>query len=149
MYTLKRTNSTDLDFQILVNQLDQYLAIVNGDKNDFFVQYNKIDLIKYVLVAYEGNDAVGCGAMKEFAENTMEIKRMYVPLEKRGKGIAKSILNELQKWAQEMGYKKCILETGDKMQDAIGLYQKSDFNRIPNYGPYSNNETSICFEKEI
>lgn len=35
MYTLKRTNSTDLDFQKLVNQLDQYLAIVNGDKNDF------------------------------------------------------------------------------------------------------------------
>lgn len=58
-----------------------------------------------MLVAYEGNDAVGCGAMKEFPENTMEIKRMYVPLEKRGKGIAKSILNELQKWAQEMGYK--------------------------------------------
>jgi len=149
MYTLKRTNSADLDFQKLVHELDQYLAIINGNKNDFFVQHNKLDLITHVLVAYEGSEAVGCGAMKDFTENTIEIKRMYVPIEKRCKGIAKFILDELQKWAQELGYKKCILETGDKMDDAIALYQKNNFNRIPNYGPYVNNESSICFEKNI
>ena len=58
--------------------------------------------------------------MKKHQDDVMEIKRMFVPAEKRGNGIAGRILSELQLWAKELGYKKCILETGDKMTEAIG-----------------------------
>lgn len=150
MHTIERTNSDNVDFQNLVLELDKDLAIKNGDTNEFFVQYNKIDLIKNVVVAYDANGiAVGCGAMKEYEEGIMEIKRMFVPVEKRGSGIAGIILSELQLWAKELGYKKCILETGDKMIEAIGLYKKNDFQIIPNYGQYADVESSICFEKKI
>lgn len=149
MYILKKTNSENIDFQKLVAELDHDLAIKNGDTNDFFAQYNKIDLIQNVIVAYESDKAVGCGAMKEYEDGIMEIKRMFVPIDQRGKGIAGEILTELQVWAKELGYKKCILETGDKMIEAIGLYKKHHFKIIPNYGPYANIENSICFEKEI
>lgn len=150
MPTIERTNSDNVDFQNLVLELDKDLAIKNGDTNEFFAQYNKIDLIKNVVVAYEANGiAVGCGAMKEYEEGIMEIKRMFVPVEKRGSGIAGIILSELQLWAKELGYKKCILETGDKMIEAIGLYKKNDFQIIPNYGQYADVESSICFEKKI
>lgn len=149
MYSFKRTNSDNLDFQKLVLELDKDLAIRNGDTNDFFAQYNKIDLIKHVVIAYEEGQAVGCGAMKEFEGTAMELKRMFVPLNKRGKGIARGVLEELQNWAKELGYKKCVLETGDKMPEAISLYIKSGFKIIPNYGQYTNIKSSICFEKEI
>jgi|SRR5690606_6177154 len=149
MYTIKRTNSENLDFQKLVFELDKDLAIKNGETNDFFAQYNKIDLIKNVVVIYEFDQAVGCGAMKEYEDCIMEIKRMFVPTEKRGNGIAGKILTELQIWAKELGYKKCILETGDKMIEAISLYKKNNFEITPNYGQYANIESSICFEKEI
>lgn len=149
MYIIKRTNSDNLDFQKLVFELDKDLAIKNGETNDFFAQYNKIDLIKNVVVAYEADQPVGCGAMKEYEEGIMEIKRMFVPIEKRGKGIAGRILAELQVWAKELGYKKCVLETGEKMIEAIGLYKKSHFKIIPNYGQYTDIASSICFEKEI
>ena len=149
MYSFKRTNSDNLDFQKLVIELDKDLAIRNGDTNAFFAQYNKIDLIKHVVVAYEEEHAVGCGAMKEFEGTAMEFKRMFVPLNKRGKGIARGVLEELQNWAKELGYKKCVLETGDKMPEAISLYIKSGFQIIPNYGQYINIKSSICFEKEI
>jgi N-acetylglutamate synthase-like GNAT family acetyltransferase len=149
MCTIKRTNSDNLDFQALILELDKDLAIKNGEKNDFFAQYNKIDLIQNVVVAYEGDKAVGCGAMKKYENGVMEIKRMFVPIEKRGKGIAGKILTELQVWAKELGYRKCVLETGDKMIEAIGLYNKSNFKIIPNYGQYANIKSSICFEKEI
>ena len=144
MCTIKRTNSDNLDFQALILELDKDLAIKNGEKNDFFAQYNKIDLIQNVVIAYEGDKAVGCGAMKKYENGVMEIKRMFVPIEKRGKGIAGKILTELQVWAKELGYRKCVLETGDKMIEAIGLYNKSNFKIIPNYGQYANIKSSIC-----
>lgn len=150
MYIIERTNSDNLDFQNLVVALDKNLAHKNGDTNDFFAQYNKIDQIKNVVIAYDTNGtAVGCGAMKKYEDGIMEIKRMFVPAEKRGNGIAGRILSELQFWAKELGYKRCILETGDKMIEAIGLYKKNNFLVIPNYGQYANVESSICFGKEI
>jgi Acetyltransferase (GNAT) family. len=149
MYTLKRTNSDNQDFQKLVFELDKDLAIKNGATNNFFSQYNKIDLIQHVVVAYKAGAAAGCGAIKEYESGVMEVKRMFVLPGMRGKGIAGKILAELQVWTKELGYSKCILETGDKMIEAIGLYKKNNFRIIPNYGPYADIESSICFEKDI
>ena len=149
MLTLIRTNSENKNFQNLVLELDKDLAKKNGDTNDFFAHYNKTDLIKNVVVALNDYLPVGCGAMKEFDNSTMEIKRMYVTIEMRGKGVAVAVLNDLESWAKELGYKKCVLETGDKMLEAIGLYKKSGYKIIKNYGQYENIESSICFEKEL
>jgi putative acetyltransferase len=146
---LVRTNSENKDFQKLVIALDHDLAIRNGDANDFFTQFNKIDLLHHVVVYYLENQPVGCGAVKEFNNSTMEIKRMYVQIEFRGKGVAVAVLQELENWARELGYTYCVLETGNKMPEAIGLYKKSGYRIIPNYGPYENIESSICFEKEL
>lgn len=149
MYIIKRTDCNNLDFQNLVAELDKDLEFKNGEKNNFFAEFNKTDLIRNVIVAYDNDIAVGCGAIKEYENGIMEIKRMFVSIDKRGNGIAGNILNELQLWAKEMGYKKCVLETGDKMIEAIALYKKHNFKVIPNYGPYVNVENSICFEKSL
>ena len=149
MYILKRTNSDDSDFQKLVVELDKDLAIRDGDDHAFYDQFNKIDAIKYVIVIYEDEVAVGCGAIKEYEAGVMEVKRMYVPLEKRGKGIASLILQELEKWAKELGCQKCILETGIKQPEAISLYKKNNYTITSNYGQYAGVETSICFEKIV
>lgn len=147
MYKIKRTDSDDSDFQKLVTALDKDLAIRDGEDHAFFAQFNKIAAIKHVVVAYEGGAAVGCGAIKEYEENVMEVKRMFVPLEKRGKGIGSIVLGELENWANELGYQKCILETGKKQPEAIRLYQKNNYTTIKNYGQYADVESSVCFEK--
>ncbi len=149
MYTLKRTNSDDPDFQKLVTELDLDLAIRDGEEHAFFAQFNKIDSIKFVVLAYENGRAAGCGAIKEYAKNTMEVKRMYVLPEERGKGIASFILNELEKWGQELSCKRFILETGIKQPEAIALYKKNSYTRIPNYGQYDGVASSVCFEKKL
>lgn len=149
MYTLLRTDSSNADFKKLVVALDKDLAIRDGDEHAFFAQFNKIAAIKHVVVAYEGNQPVGCGAIKEYEPGVMEVKRMYVPLEKRGNGIASLVLQELEKWAAELGYTKCILETGLKQPEAISLYKKNDYILIPNYGQYAGVESSVCFEKVL
>ncbi|MEI7736784.1 MAG: GNAT family N-acetyltransferase, partial [Ferruginibacter sp.] len=115
----------------------------------FYSQYNKVDTIKKVVVAYYRDEPSGCGAVKEFTAGTMEVKRMFVPLEKRGLGIASKVLQELERGCLELGYTRCILETGKKQPEAIALYTKNGYRIIPNYGQYAGIENSICFEKKL
>lgn len=142
-----RTNSDNNDFQKLVEALDIDLKIRDGEDNAFYAQFNKITAIKYVIVAYEGDSPVGCGAIKQYADDTMEVKRMYVLPEKRGHGIAGLMLSELEVWAKELNYARCILETGQKQPEAIALYKKEGYQIIPNYGQYEGIANSVCFEK--
>ena len=149
MLELIRTTSDNPDFIWLVKLLDADLANRDGSEHSFYAQFNKIDKIKYVVVAYDHGKAVGCGTIKQFSSGTMEIKRMYTLPQQRGKGIGSRILNELEKWAAEMSCNKCILETGNRQPEAIMLYRNNGYNRIPNYGQYQGIENSVCFEKEI
>ncbi|MGM0933131.1 MAG: GNAT family N-acetyltransferase [Bacteroidota bacterium] len=149
MVEILRTNSGDKDFIELVRHLDADLAERDGGDYFFYDQFNKIDGIKCVVIAYENGAPLGCGAIKPYGEKTMEIKRMYTSSENRGKGIASKILFELEKWAIELTYKECILETGIKQPEAIGLYLKNDYKIIPNYGQYAEAENSVCFRKVL
>lgn len=148
MITIIRTNSDNGDFTTLVKALDADLAARDGAEHVFYAQFNKIDKIRYVVVAYEHGLPVGCGTMKAFLpEDTMEIKRMYTLPGSRGKGIATIVLTELEKWARELSYQKCVLETGKRQPEAIHLYEKNGYRQIPNYGQYAGVENSLCFEK--
>lgn len=149
MIQLVRTNSENKNFTELVTFLDLDLAERDGEDHSFYAQFNKIQLIKYVVLAFENNIPVACGAIKEFDSSTFEIKRMYTNPSHRGKGIATKILFELEKWAKELGYKKCILETGKKQPEALHLYKKCGYVTINNYGQYIGIENSICFEKNL
>ncbi|MGA8264208.1 MAG: GNAT family N-acetyltransferase [Ignavibacteriaceae bacterium] len=149
MISLLRTNSENTDFVELVKLLDADLAIRDGKEHSFYAQYNKIDNIKYVVIAYDNSKPVGCGAIKGYSQDTMEIKRMYTLPKERGKRIATKILIELEKWAHELSYKRYILETGKKQPEAISLYERNEYKIIPNYGQYVGMENSVCFEKDI
>ncbi len=147
MITILRTNSDNKDFQELVKSLDTYLAIVDGDDHSFYAQFNKIDSIKFAVVAYEHKKPIGCGAFKKFDRETVEIKRMFVRPENRGQAIGFKILGELEKWAVEENYRFAVLETGKKQREAIRLYQKSGYELIENYGQYKDVENSVCMQK--
>ena len=146
---IKRTNSDHKDFQKLVEELDKDLVFRDGEDHSFYAQFNKINTIKYVVIAYDFDKPVGCGAIKEYSDNTMEVKRMFVPLEKRGQGIASLVLRELELWTKELNFKNCILETGKKQPEAIKFYTKNNYQIIPNYGQYIDDENSVCFKKVI
>ncbi|WP_264529269.1 GNAT family N-acetyltransferase [Flavobacterium sp. N502540] len=149
MISLKRTNSDDTDFRNLVVLLDQDLKIRDGDDHDFYNQFNKTDLIKHVVVFYENNIAVGCGAFREKEKDTVEIKRMFVHPDFRKRGIASQVLAELEQWAKEIEYRYTILETGKNQPEAISLYQKLGYTIIPNYPPYEKMDNSVCMKMTL
>ena len=72
---------------------------------------------------------------------------MYVPVPRRGQGIASTILKGLESWAHELKFSRCLLETGKRQPEAIALYEKNGYTKIPNFGQYENVENSLCFEK--
>ena len=149
MLSLTRANSDFDDFIALVKKLDADLAIRDGADHSFYAQFNKVDKIRHAVVAYKDGLPVGCGAMKEFTPEAMEVKRMYTAPEGRGKGVATAVLTELENWAAELSYKKCVLETGKRQPEAIALYKKNGYNTIQNYGQYIGVENSVCFEKVL
>ncbi|WP_394760224.1 GNAT family N-acetyltransferase [Flavobacterium sp.] len=146
MILLKKTTSENQDFQKLTALFDDYLIDIDGDEKDFFAQYNHIYLDN-VIVYFENDIAVGCGAFKKYDVETVEIKRMFVHPEHRNKGIANQILNELESWAKEHNFTTSILETSFKLENAIALYKKSGYIITENYGQYANVESSVCMKK--
>ncbi|WP_200977650.1 GNAT family N-acetyltransferase [Echinicola sp. 20G] len=144
-----RTDASHQDFVKLVKLLDAELAVRDGKDHAFYDQFNKIDHIKYAVIAFENGIPISCGAIKEYDKRSMEVKRMYTVMNFRGKGIASVVLAELEKWAKELNYKRCILETGLKQPEAIKLYEKNGYLLIPNYGQYIGVSNSRCFEKTL
>lgn len=146
---IKRTYAEDPDFIELVRLLDADLAKRDGDEHAFYAQYNKIDNLKYVVVIVDKDKPISCGAIKHYDEVSMELKRMFTLPTERGNGVASLVLQELEIWTAQLGYSRCILETGIRQPEAIALYQKNGYSLISNYGPYINVEDSRCFEKEL
>jgi GNAT superfamily N-acetyltransferase len=149
MISFLRTHSENPDFKKLVVELDVILKILDGEDHVFYADLNQTAVLNEVLIAFENNVPMGCGAFRTYSENTVEIKRMYVPELYRNKGIASKILNGLEAWAKELGNTKCILETGLMQVEAIGLYPKNGYEKIENYGNYKGVPNSICFGKTI
>ncbi|CAL2086281.1 putative acetyltransferase [Tenacibaculum sp. 190524A02b] len=146
---LKRTTATDKKFKELAVELDAYLSKINGENDAFFKQHNQLNDLKNVVICYLDKVPVGCGAFKVITEETVEVKRMYVKDNYRGYNIGTRILKELEKWAKEAEFDNIILETSKTMLPAVNLYRKNEYSIIPNYEPYKDVTSSICFKKKI
>lgn len=149
MPTLNRVDAAHPDFRRLVQLLDAELAERDGADNAFYSQFNNLTTIRSCVVAYMDGQAIGCGAIKDFSDEKQEVKRMYVLPAWRGSGVAAKVLAELESWALEQGYTHCVLETGKRQPEAIRLYEKNGYVRIPNYGQYIGVDNSVCFEKRL
>ena len=149
MVKLIRTDSSNEDFDALVKLLDAELFDNYGEVEKQYQQFNKFASIINVVLAYSDGVVVGCGAIKVYDPSCMELKRMFVSRKFRGLGIGILVLNELQNWSKELGCKRCILETGIKQIEAINMYKKMGYIRIPNYDQYDGLELSVCFSKEL
>lgn len=147
---LVKTDASHPYYLALVKKLDQDLAVTDGEDHAFYNQFNKSDQIRHVVVAYANERPVACGAIKQFDDATMEVKRMFTDATARGRGIAGKVLAELEAWAAELGFTRLILETGTRQVSAIRLYEKHGYRRMPeNYAQYAGVENSVCMEKYL
>lgn len=144
-----RTNSKDYIFIDLVSKLDEDLAVRDGEVHSFYHQYNSIEGLDYVVIVLKEKEGIGCGVIKPYNIDSVEIKRMFVVDSYRGQRIATEILEKLEEWALELGYTREILETGLSNPEAITLYKRCGYGIINNYDQYAGMENSICFAKQL
>lgn len=147
MIQLSRTTSLNTDFQLLTLLLDKELWATYPEVQSDYAPYNKIERNETVVLAYIETEPVGCGCFKKYNAETVELKRMFVKEDHRGKGISSHLLTELETWAKEFGFKWAVLETGIRQVAALGLYQKAGYSLIENYHPYIGMPLSRCFRK--
>jgi putative acetyltransferase len=151
MISVKRTNPDDPSVLELIKKLDKELWERYPTDQAFFVGFNKLPEDARVVVAFNDEMPVGCGAFKPLKtpQNAVEIKRMYVDPSVRGRAIGVLLLENLEKWAKEDDFTIAQLETGDNQPEAIRLYEKVGYERIPNYEPYIGVEISLCYGKKL
>lgn len=148
-FFIKRTTANDEDFQLLIKQLDYELWVELEEDQATYDQFNVVLDIPTAVVVYTGGEPVACGCFKKIDKNTVEIKRMFVRKDQRGKGLSKKVLAELEHWAKEENYDCAVLETSIHFQTARNLYSSSGYKVIPNYGPYAGLPESVCMKKEL
>lgn len=140
------------DARRLVAALDAHLAS-RYSPEQMFGPHLKADMVApgigtFVIARAQGL-AVGCGALRRRDESTVEVKRMYVEPDMRGRGVAREILEHLQTTARSMGAQRLVLETGIYQDEAITLYRSVGFIVIDCFDEYVGTPTSVCFEKAL
>jgi len=103
----------------------------------------------FVVAGTGDGTAVGCGAVRMIEPGVAEVKRMYVVPEWRGRRVAAQVLAALVARAGDLGVGRLVLETGERQHEAIALYEREGFRRIPRFGPYVDAVQSVCMERVL
>ncbi len=91
-----------------------------------------------LLMAVDGNQLAGCGALRALDEDTGEMKRLFVRPEFRGNAIGPRLVTTLIEEARRLGYRRVRLDTLPKMASAQKLYELLGFRDIARYNENSS-----------
>lgn len=138
------------DAAALIDELETHLASLYPieSRHGFSVEKLLREAVAFFLLRAGGTPAA-CGGIKLFGTDYGEIKRMYVRPRFRGQGFGKLMLDHLAEHARHHGVLLLRLETGIHQSEAIGLYERWGFQRIPPFPPYREDPLSRCYEKRL
>ena len=150
--TIAREPLSSPDAQRLIASLNAELSVIYPNPADNFFELAEEqtagDRGVFLLARVDGRP-VGCGALRRIDATTGEIKRMYVAPAARGTGLGRRLLDELERHACGLGLRRLVLETGTRQPQAIGLYRRAGFARIPCFGEYQHAPLSVCMAKPL
>jgi GNAT superfamily N-acetyltransferase len=146
---LVRCTTAAPGFGQLVAQLDADLQRRYGAVQALYSPHNVVQAIETAVLALEEGRPVGCGCFKPFGVDGIELKRMFVVPEARGRGIGRALIDALEVWARELGHARAVLETGTAQHEALALYERCGYRRTPCFGPYADLPASICMGKSL
>ena len=145
-----RERPDTLDAISLITELEAHLEPLyrRESRHGFSVDKLLAEDVAFFLLRADGTPA-GCGGIQLVGSEYGEIKRMYVRPQFRGTGFGKLMLDHLAEYARSHGITLLRLETGIHQREAIGLYERMGFCRIPPFGPYTDDPLSRCYEKRL
>lgn len=149
--TLRQTDCENPDFLQLCKELDAFLneAVGGEEKREKYKKFNHANTMDVTVIAYDGKEAVGCGALRKYSKDEIEVKRVFVKEAYRGQNIGGMIMEELILQARKLSFQRMILETGVFLMASVRLYERYGFERIENYGAYRDMPESLCMGRAI
>ena len=138
------------DARMLITELEAILepSYPRTSRHGLSVDQLIAEGVAFFLLRSDGTP-VSCGGVKLFGAEYGELKRMYVHPQFRGMGFGKLMLQHLEAYTWEHGVPLLRLETGIHHRDAIALYERMGFRRIPPFGAYEEDPLSLFFEKQL
>ena len=149
MLTIKPVDPARTEVIHLIEQLDEYQSSLYPPESNHLDSLDELAEPNVLfLAAYSGSAICGIGSVK-LIDDYGEIKRVYVPLDQRGKGIAKAIMVKLESHLAEKDVAYARLETGIHQTEALRLYEKLGYYRIEPFGEYQEDPLSVFMEKKL
>ena len=149
MLTITPVDPDGTDVIRLIEQLDAYQSSLYPPESNHLDSLDELAKSNvFFLAAYSGSEICGIGSVK-LIDDYGEIKRVYVPLNQRGKGIAKAIMEKLEGHLVQKDVAYARLETGIHQKEAILLYEKLGYYRIEPFGEYKEDPLSVFMEKKL
>lgn len=148
--TIVEERPDTVDASELIFELESVLAPLYAVESRHGFSVDKLirEGVAFFATRYDGM-AAGCGGIKLFGTEYAEVKRMYVRPQFRGFGLGKRMLEHLAAYTTQHGITVLRLETGIHQTEAIGLYERFGFQRIPPFGDYFDDPVSLCYEKRL
>jgi len=149
MLTIKPVDPAQIEVMDLIEQLDEYQSSLYPPESNHLDSIEELSKSNaFFLAAYLDAKICGIGSVK-IMEDYGEIKRVYVPSNQRGKGVAKAIMKELENHLIKQTVTFARLETGIHQAEAIGLYERLGYHRIDSFGDYKQDPLSVFMEKKL
>jgi putative acetyltransferase len=150
MFSLARTTASDPRLPALIAELDADLRGRYGATQALYTPLNHVkDDAPFVLAVDNDGMPLGCGSFRPYDASAIEVKRMFVAASARRRGIASAVLGEIESWARERGFAAALLETGNLQNEAIAMYERCGYARIPAFPPYVDLPASVCMRKAL
>lgn len=151
--SISRADLADADVLSLIAELNAELAAMYPEPgaNHFRLDADEVAGGRgALLIARLDGAPVGCGAVRLIEPGTAEVKRMFTRPAARGRGVGRALLAALESEARALAVHRLVLETGIRQHEALALYEKCGFARIPPFGEYvASASTSVCMEKHL
>ncbi len=149
MLTIKPVDPARTEVVRLIEQLDKYQSSLYPPESNHLDSLDELAKSNvFFLAAYSGSEICGIGSVKRI-DDYGEIKRVYVPPNQRGQGIAQAIVKKLEGHLTEQAVAYARLETGIHQTEALRLYEKLGYYRVGPFGAYKQDPLSVFMEKKL
>jgi len=134
----------------MILDLDNYHAALYPPESNHLEPVDKLVSPEYYFIAaWKENEILGIASFRRMADTYVEIKRLYVPHQNRGLGLAIKMMNALEKKAIQEGFSEARLETGIHQNEALSLYQKLGYEKTGPFGSYKEDPLSVFMRKKL
>jgi putative acetyltransferase len=150
MITVARESPRKDEVVALIRQADALMQSLYPAESNHLVDVESLAAFNvHFLVAREQGRALGCGAFVLGEAGQAEMKRVFVAPAARGKGVARALMEALEREAAKLGVTLMQLETGIKQPEAIALYRKFGYAERGPFGSYQPDPLSLFMEKRL